>query len=91
MGSGSSIECSVCTSASYGRCDHCGRRFCSTHFRSHNCSGVSGYRPTTVRCKPECSSCNNDAAGSCGGCGKKVCYSCFSSYHREGCGQRYYR
>ncbi|CAF4141039.1 unnamed protein product, partial [Adineta steineri] len=47
MGSGASIQCSVCTSSSYGRCDHCRRRFCLSHFRGHNCSGVSGYGTTT--------------------------------------------
>ena len=85
------IKCSVCTSSSYGRCDHCRRRFCASHFRSHNCSGVGGYGPTTVRCKPECSSCNSDADGTCGGCKSQVCYSCFYSRHQKQCGSTYYR
>ncbi|CAF3696129.1 unnamed protein product [Adineta steineri] len=93
MGSGASIQCSVCTSSSYGRCDHCRRRFCLSHFRGHNCSGVSGYGTTTVYCKPECSSCNRDAVGSCDGCGRNVCSSCFDSNHEKQCGTRttYYR
>ena len=90
-GSNSYIECSVCTSSSYGRCDRCRRRFCVSHFRSHNCSGVGGYGPTTVRYKPECSSCNSDADGTCGGCNSKVCYSCFYSRHQKQCGSKYYR
>ena len=90
-GSSSSVECSVCSSASYGRCDHCSRRYCAYHFRSHNCSGASGYGTTTVRCKPECSNCSSDAVGTCDGCKSKVCSSCFYSRHQKQCGRTYYR
>ena len=89
MGLVSSVECSVCTSASYGRCDHCKCRFCSSHFRVHHCTGINNHGPTTLYCIPECRSCGSTATGSCGGCGKRVCYFCFSNHHRIKCGRKY--
>ena len=91
MGLGSSIKCAVCDSSSYDQCDHCGRYFCTSHFRSDNCMNIRGNGSTTVRGKLKCISCSSDAVGTCDGCEQNVCSLCFSFYHREQCGRKYHR
>jgi hypothetical protein len=96
MGSGSStesgahcpdatrMECSRCYDSSFGRCDHCRSRFCTTHFQAHvqTCPVAQQYSQRVIKCIPECCYCDDDAKGRCGGCSNEVCNSCFVRSHK---------